>query len=111
MVALAVPTFGATIPLSLHRTMLTLADRALPWPHDYHVFGRHFGMLVKRAGVRPGTFKWLRRSAGSYAESMQPGAGTRLLGHRDANVFNGFYRDDQIVQQQPIEPPDLGAVG
>lgn len=86
-------------------------DRALPFPYGAKVFGCHFRELVKAAGVRPGTFKWLRRAAGSYAESMQPGGGTRLLGHRDANVFNNHYRDDSIVQQKPIEPPELVAVG
>ena len=58
-------------------------DRLLPWPFTANRLQTTFNTLVKTAGVRKGQFRWLRRSAGSYAESVTPGAGARLLGHRD----------------------------
>jgi integrase len=82
-------------------------DRALPWPYDRDFFSRSFRHLCICAGLERGTFKWLRRSGGSYAESVQPGAGSRLLGHRDEGVFRRHYQDDAIARPQAVEPPPI----
>ncbi len=81
--------------------------RALPWPYHSNALGRQFRSLVKTAGIRPGQFRWLRRSAGSYAERDCPGNGSRMLGHRSQHVFRNFYDDQSITQPQPISPPPL----
>lgn len=77
---------------------------ALPWPYHPNALSRQFRRIAKAAGVR-GQFRWLRRSAGSYAEREHAGDGKRLLGHRSERVFRDFYEDATIVGQQPPEPP------
>lgn len=84
-------------------------ERALPWPYSSGCMQVVFARLVKRAGVRIGQFRWLRRSAGSYAESVTPGAGARLLGHRDERVFRAHYEDADISRPTAIEPPAIAA--
>lgn len=76
----------------------------IPNPHTQKWFCDHFSRLVERAGIRGGTFKWLRRTAGSYAE--REGRGAELLGNSRA-VFEQSYRVDEIVASEPPEPPQL----
>lgn len=80
--------------------------RALPWPYHANALSRQFRRLAKAAGVR-GQFRWLRRSAGSYAERDCPGNGSRILGHRSERIFRDHYEDQTISQAAPIEPPPL----
>lgn len=82
-------------------------ERALPWPYHENAMGRQFRRLAKSAGVRAGQFKWLRRSAGSYAERENRGDGKRMLGHRSERVFREFYEDRTITEPEPVEPPRL----
>jgi integrase len=82
-------------------------DRLLPWAFTPNRLQTTFNVLVKAAGVRKGSFRWLRRSAGSYAESVQPGGGARLLGHRDERMFRRHYEDHDITQVNVIEPPPI----
>jgi hypothetical protein len=82
-------------------------DLAIPWPYDKHFFSRVFKFICINAGMEFGSFKWLRRSGGSYAESVQPGAGSRLLGHRDEGVFRRHYQDDSIARPNAVEPPPI----
>lgn len=79
----------------------------LPWPYDEDWFSKKFGRIRDAAGIARGTFKWIRRSAGSYAERDQKGSGARLLGHRDESVFRRFYNDTSISGETPIQPPPL----
>lgn len=81
-------------------------DRALPWPYHENALSRQFRKFAKAAGVR-GQFRWLRRSAGSYAERECQGNGGRLLGHRSERIFRDFYEDVSITGEVPIEPPEL----
>lgn len=83
------------------------ARAALPWPYHSNALSRQFRSLVKAAGIRPGQFRWLRRSAGSYAERDCPGNGSRMLGHRSEGVFRNFYDDQSITAAKPISPPPL----
>lgn len=82
-------------------------DKLLPWPYNLDWFSRRFKRLRKAAGVERGTFRWIRRSAGSYAERDCPGAGARLLGHRDPSVFRRFYADEGIIGGRVVVPPRL----
>lgn len=81
--------------------------RAFPWDEHLNTLNSHFKRLVKSARIRPGTLRWLRRSAGSYADMVQPGSGPRLLGHRDCRTFSRFYEDRSITGKLPPSPPEL----
>ncbi len=81
--------------------------RALPWPYHENAMGRQFRRLVKDSGIRCGQFRWLRRSAGSYAEREGRGNGTRALGHRSERIFRDFYEDRSITEVEPVGPPRL----
>lgn len=85
---------------------MAVNELALPWPYHENALSRQFRKLVAAAGVH-GQFRWLRRSAGSYAEAEQPGNGRRVLGHRSERVFRDFYDDQTITNPQPIAPPPL----
>ena len=63
---------------------------------------------VRAADVRPGQFRWLRRSAGSHAEAERRGDGHVLLGHRSEAVFRDHYEDQSITRCDPIKPPPIG---
>jgi hypothetical protein len=82
-------------------------DRAFPWPFHENALPRQFRKIVKLSEVRRGTFKWLRRSAGSHAEAEQRGNGPTLLGHRSEAVFRAHYEDPTITKATPVEPPSL----
>lgn len=94
-------------PAAIQLCQRLVGDKLLPWPYDIDWFTKRFKALRKRAGINRGSFKWIRRSAGSYAEKLQPGAGAKLLGHRDESVFRRYYNDETISGSQPIEPPPL----
>lgn len=81
--------------------------RLLPYPYCEDWFSSSFKKLRKSAGVMRGSFKWIRRSAGSYAELKEKGAGAKLLGHRDPTVFQRFYEDEEITGENPAEPPPI----
>jgi hypothetical protein len=59
------------------------------------------------AGVRRGQFRWLRRSAGSYADVEKFGNGSLVLGHRDRRMFNSHYECTDITRREPVSPPTL----
>jgi hypothetical protein len=80
--------------------------RAVPWPHSQEHFRQEFRALCIAAGVRRGSWKWLRRSAGTYAELRQAGSGHRLLGN-SPRIFQRHYDASATIDPRPIEPPRL----
>lgn len=104
--------YAHTVQLSkeamYHAHQLTTTGLVLPYPYEVNWFGVTFKRLQEAASVTRGSWKWIRRSAGSYAESVQPGAGARLLGHRDERMYRRHYEDSGIVGEKPPEPPPLG---
>lgn len=76
---------------------------AAEWRQKFHV---RFRALVKAAGIRKGTTKYLRRSRATYAERDQPGLARRVLGHRSAETWKR-YVDPKIVQAPPPMAPRL----
>ncbi len=90
-----------------HAHKLTTTGKVLPWCYEKNWFGVCFKRLQKAAGVDRGSWKWIRRSAGSYAESITPGAGASLLGHRDGRMFRRHYEDSAITSENPTQPPPL----
>lgn len=93
--------------LSLMEQLSRPVDAALPWPYNGDFFSKTFKHICINAGMENGMFKWLRRSSGSYAESIQPGGGSRMLGHRDEGVFRRHYEDGAITKAQAVEPPKI----
>src|SRR5690606_24610939 len=67
-------------------------DIILDWPFSKQTLHNDFRKLVNTAGLR-GTPKWLRRSAATHVESVQPGMAQRLLGHRTAAMARKHYID------------------
>lgn len=70
---------------------------AYPWMRSLSSFRKSFETIKRRAGVRYGCFKWLRRTHGTYA-------GT--LGHRSPEVFERHYNDTGQVMS-PTGPGPL----
>ena len=81
-------------------------DRPCRWTLNASFFGRHFKQLVAESGVNRGSFKWLRRSSGSYVEMGTCGAGGKHLGHADPRVFDRHY-DAKLGGHLAPQPPDL----
>ncbi len=73
-------------------------DHVVPWPHSFTYFERKFIELRNQAGVDRGTWKWLRRSAGTYAN--RDGKGNELLGNND-KVFVENYCDPRLSEKMP----------
>lgn len=105
-----------TIRVQLRDTTLAKIDecmadwpgRALIWPQfaERKRLYEYVRRLVKVAGVRPGTLKWIRRSSASYVEAMHPGCGAAHLGHRTSGIAEQFYFDPRIVRPfRPLPPP------
>jgi integrase len=79
----------------------------LAWPHADDVFCRQFAKLREAAGIMRGSFKWVRRAAGSYAEARQPGDGHRILGQTSDRCFKANYEDKSITSPDCIGPIEL----
>ncbi len=77
----------------------------LPTPYTQKWFCCRFSQIVALARVRPGTFKWLRRSCGSYCEK-ENGRGPEALGNT-RQIFDRSYGADEILRRPPPEPPEL----
>ncbi len=65
------------------RASLVRCPRELvtPWLGSHETFSDQVRTLVRRAGVRPGTWKWVRRTSATDVEIQEPGAAPRHLGH------------------------------
>ncbi len=113
---------GGTALVSQHKTGRVVVIRFRPstmaaldaintpqplyWPLSGGAFGEHFRAIVKAAGLRKSTFKYLRRASGSQVEKMQPGAGHKHLGHTSPQTFSTFYDARLWADTLPL-PPEL----
>lgn len=79
---------------------------SLVWPlwGRREAFYRAFRGLVVRSGIRPGTFRWLRRTAATQVETISPGAGTALLGHASRSTTETWYIDRSQLTRPPLPP-------
>jgi integrase len=88
-------------------TVAALADiggnQPLKWTLNASFFGRHFKRLTEASGVGRGSFKFLRRSSGSYVELAHPGAGHKHLGN-GADVFARHYDARLGAHLLPMPP-------
>lgn len=65
---------------------------------------RHIRAIVRQASIRPGTFRWLRRSAATQLEIVSPGRGTELLGHASRATSEAWYLDRSQFGAAPLPP-------
>lgn len=65
---------------------------------------RAFARIVVRAGIRPGTFRWLRRTAITQVERIEPGRGTQLAGHCSRSTTETWYIDRGQLEAPPLPP-------
>lgn len=86
----------------------TLAEepRDVVWPLwcGRPTFYEHVRALVAAAQIRPGTFRWLRRTAATQLERVAPGQGTVLLGHANRATTEAWYLDRSQLSQPPLPP-------
>lgn len=87
---------------------LEACPRALvcPWPASHETFNAQVRLLVKKAAVRAGTWKWIRRGSGSDVEAQVDGGGHRHLGNTRA-VFDRSYGDQSIIGRRTPGPREL----
>lgn len=76
---------------------ITHPSLAYPWTRSMTAFRRTFERIKRHAGIQHGSFKWLRRSHGTYA-------GT--LGHKSSDIFQRHYLDPS-VNATPTSPGPL----
>ena len=72
-------------------------ELAYPWLRSLAAFAATFRHIRELAQIEAGTFKWLRRSHGSYS-------GT--LGHASSDVFEKHYHD-RSLDMKPTGPGEL----
>jgi hypothetical protein len=78
-----------------------------PWPASGETFRDQVERLVHRAGIRPGTWKWIRRGSGTDVELQARGAGHRHLGNTPA-IFRQSYEDQSQTGSGLPGPRELG---
>jgi integrase len=91
------------------RATLEVCPRSLvcPWPASGETFRDQVERLVHRAGIRPGTWKWIRRGSGTDVELQARGAGHRHLGNTPA-IFRQSYEDQSQTGSGLPGPRELG---
>lgn len=109
---------GCPIFCRLQAETVEAIERTFP-PDRKRVFGDGLGRdqllkqiraIVKAAGVEPGGFHKVRRSAATAVELASPGAAMQFLGHLTPDLAYRHYVDRARVQQtKPTPPPLLGA--
>jgi integrase len=90
------------------RASLERCPRSLviPWPSSGETFRDQVTTLVKKAGLRAGTWKWIRRGSGSDVELQQRGAGHEHLGNT-RQVFEKNYACKSIIGRSIPSPREL----
>jgi integrase len=83
-------------------------DLVTPWPASRETFLDQLDRLVLKAGIRPGTWKWIRRSSATDVELQQSGAATAQLGHAPGSrIAYDSYVDASIVARARTFPRPL----
>lgn len=90
------------------RKSLEQAPRSLvmPWPGSHETFNAQVRRLVKRAKIRQGTWKWIRRASGTDVELQEEGSGHKHLGNT-RKVFEAHYADATQLGRRPPSPREL----
>ncbi len=83
-------------------------DLATPWHGSHETFNAQMRTLVRKSGIRIGTWKWLRRSGATDVELQQAGAATRHLGHAPgSSIAARHYIDPAILHREFVSPSQL----
>lgn len=87
-----------------------------PWKKSHETFNAQVRRLVEHAGIRTGTWKWLRRGGATDVELQQPGKGmaARHLGHAPGSkVAEINYINPAVVARSVpiVSPREIGAAG
>lgn len=88
--------------LRLLADSLEVSPRSLvcPWPASGETFRAQARRLIASAGIRGGTWKWLRRGGATDVEIQRRGAGAGHLGHRPGSrVAELHYIDPVLVAE------------
>jgi integrase len=85
----------------------------VPWWRSHQTFTKQLRLLVKKAGIRTGTWKWIRRGSATDVELQRPGSGmaARHLGHAPGSKVAEIYYIDhsQVAASIPmVAPRELG---
>jgi integrase len=95
-------------PATLAAIDQTLADepREMIWTLwcGRQTFYERFKEIVVAAAIRPGTFRWLRRTAATQVEIVAPGRATELLGHQSRSTTESWYLDRSQLGTAPLPP-------
>lgn len=90
-------------------------DLVTPWPASRETFGAQVRRLVARAGIRRGTWRWLRRGSATDVEIQEPGKGfaARHLGHAPGSRIAELHYINPVIvaAHTPIVSPRELAVG
>ena len=89
---------------------LEVAPRELvtPWPCSHETLDDQFGRLVAKSGIRPGTWKWIRKSSATDVEVQCPRAGSVHLGHvPGSRIAERSYLDPAILGRTVTTPREL----
>lgn len=88
-------------------------DLVCPWPGSGETFRDQVRTLVRKAGIRGGTWKWLRRGSSTDVEIQERGAAGAFLGHRGGNrIAEVYYLDPRILAAagRMVSPRPLSAL-
>jgi integrase len=100
---------GTTRALLQETMRICPRELVCPWPASQQAFGRQVRRLVAAAGIRPGTWRWIRRASGTDVEIQRPGSGSVHLGHAPGSrVFHDHYGATEILDQYRPAPRALG---
>lgn len=77
-----------------------------PWPASHETFNDQVRTLVAKAGIRAGTWRWIRRGSGTDVEAQSDGTGHLHLGNT-RNVFERSYLSPAIVGRKTPAPREL----
>ena len=99
------PSTMAMLADSLQRVPRRLAT---PWHGSHETFNAQMRRLVAKAGIRPGSWKWLRRGSATDVELRHPGSGAAHLGHvPGSRIAEQSYFDQTILQREQNRPIEL----
>jgi integrase len=93
----------------IDQCMSQAPDRRLIWPlwARKEAFFDRFKKMVQRSGIRPGTYKYLRRTACTNLETQAKGYGRDFLNHSSDAVTRASYIDQEQSQPMPLRVTPL----
>ena len=89
---------------TLEALRLSVADHprrlVTPWTASHETFTSQMKRIVRSAGIRPGTWKWIRRASATDVEIQSPRGASEHLGHTPGSM---------IAERSYIDPAIVGS--